>query len=72
MRISKPFSVLILVPLLAAGWTLFTSSVPEDTEVWVAVSRQKLEHEIGLVGRIEPVETSVLNAPFEGVLMAHE
>lgn len=72
MRISKPFSVLILVLLLASGWTLFTSSVPEDTEVWVAVSRQKLEHEIGLVGRVEPVETSVLNAPFEGVLMAHE
>lgn len=71
MKIFNPLSVLAVV-LLAGAWIVLTPLAPDETEVWAAVSSRKLEHEIGLVGRVEPVETSVLNAPFEGVVMAHE
>lgn len=71
MRIFNPLSFLAVV-LLAGAWIVLTPLAPDETEVWAAVSSRKLEHEIGLVGRVEPVETSVLNAPFEGVVMAHE
>ena len=71
MKIFNPLSVLAVV-LLAGAWIVLTPLAPDETEVWAGVSSRKLEHEIGLVGRVEPVETSVLNAPFEGVVMAHE
>ena len=71
MKIFNPLSVLAVV-LLAGAWIVLTPLAPDETEVWAAVSSRKLEHEIGLVGRVEPVETSVINAPFEGVVMAHE
>ena len=71
MKIFNPLSVLAVV-LLAGAWIVLTPLAPDETEVWAAVSSRKLEHEIGLVGRVEPVETSVLNAPFEGVVMAHD
>ena len=71
MKIFNPLSVLAVV-LLAGAWIVLTPLAPDETEVWAAVSSRKLEHEIGLVGRVEPVETSILNAPFEGVVMAHE
>ena len=71
MKIFNPLSVLAVV-LLAGAWIVLTPLAPNETEVWAGVSSRKLEHEIGLVGRVEPVETSVLNAPFEGVVMAHE
>lgn len=39
---------------------------PHGTDSWVAVNSRNLEHEIGLVGKVEPVETAILTAPFEG------
>ena len=72
MKIFNRFTGLAGVLLIAGAWRMFTLQAIDDSEVWVAVSSQQMEHEIGLVGRIEPVETSILNAPFEGIVMAHE
>lgn len=45
---------------------------PDEAVDWVAVRSQKLEHEIGLVGKIEPLETVIVSAPFEGVVSAND
>ena len=72
MKIFNPLTVLASVLLIAGAWRMFTLPAVDDSEVWVALSSQQMEHEIGLAGRLEPFETSVLNAPFEGMVMAHE
>ena len=57
--------VYLLVGLLAIlGLVLLLPAAPDGPVTWVEVSNQKLEHEIGLVGKIEPVETTIITAPF--------
>ena len=58
--------------VLALGLMLYLPAAPGDDVSWVAVSSHKLEHEIGLVGKIEPIETSIITAPFEGLVLANE
>ena len=58
--------------VLALGLMLYLPAAPGNDVSWVAVSSHKLEHEIGLVGKIEPIETSIITAPFEGLVLANE
>jgi len=58
--------------LLPLALVLLLPATPDGPVTWVAVSSQKLEHEIGLVGKIEPVETTIFTAPFEGFALANE
>ena len=58
--------------LLTLALVLLLPATPDGPVTWVAVSSQKLEHEIGLVGKIEPVETTIITAPFEGFALANE
>ena len=63
--------------LLAGGLVLsvvlmvFAPSPPQAADPWVAVSSQELEHEIGLVGKIESLDTALITAPFEGIALAN-
>ncbi|MCK3864535.1 HlyD family efflux transporter periplasmic adaptor subunit [Pseudomonas sp. B329] len=41
------------------------------TEQWLAVKPDPLEHQIGLVGKIEPDTTVTLTAPFDGNVLAN-
>ena len=59
---------LVLTSLLV----LYLSAAQDGAVTWVAVSSQKLEHEIGLVGKIEPVETTIITVPFESFALANE
>lgn len=65
-------------PVLAGGVVLSAALLfllpvaPEPAVAWVAVSSQQLEHEIGLVGKIEPIETALVTAPFEAVALANK
>ena len=59
---------LVLTSLLV----LYLPAAPDGAVTWVAVSSQKLEHEIGLVGKIEPIETTIITVPFEGFALANE
>ena len=50
----------------------FVPPPPAAADTWVAVTSQELEHEIGLVGKIEPIETAILTAPFEGFALGNQ
>ena len=63
--------VLVLVLVLSVAWVSFVPVTP-DAISWVAVRSQKLTHEMGLVGKIEPAETTVLTAPFDGHALANQ
>lgn len=43
---------------------------PPPAEQWVSVQSKSLTQHIGLVGKFEPAQTIVLNAPFEGVIQS--
>ena len=58
--------------LLTLALVLLLPATPDGPVTWVAVSSQKLEHEIGLVGKIEPVETTIITVPFDGFALANE
>ena len=55
--------------VLSSVLVFFVPAAPDATVSWVAVNSQDLEHEIGLVGKIEPVETALVTAPFEGFVL---
>lgn len=59
---------LVLILLLV----LYLPAAPDAAVSWVAVGSHKLEHEIGLVGKIEPVETTIITVPFDGFALANE
>ena len=64
-------------PLLAGGLVftvvlvIFVPAPPQAATSWVAVSSQSLEHEIGLVGKIEPLATALITAPFDAIALAN-
>ncbi|WP_073525865.1 efflux RND transporter periplasmic adaptor subunit [Pseudomonas fluorescens] len=45
---------------------------PPPAPQWVSIQNQPLTQHIGLVGKFEPIQTIVLNAPFEGVIQSLE
>ncbi|KAF0866530.1 efflux RND transporter periplasmic adaptor subunit [Pseudomonas sp. LD120] len=47
-----------------------SADAPPGDARWVPVQRTLLTHQIGLVGKIEPQETVILTAPFEGNVQA--
>lgn len=70
---SGRWKYLVGVGLVVVALLLFClPKAPDDESSWVSVTRQKLEHEIGLVGKIEPMDAVIINAPFEGSVLANE
>ena len=63
---------LALAALLSPLLLFFAPASPSATDTWVAVRSQKLEQEIGLVGKVEPVETTIIHAPFDGYTLSNE
>lgn len=41
---------------------------PESKEVWVSVKPQLLENQLGLIGKIQPAQSEILTAPFDGII----
>ncbi len=52
--------------VLSSVLVFFVPATPDVADSWVAVNSEDLKHEIGLVGKVEPLETAVITAPFEG------
>ncbi|MGY2376849.1 efflux RND transporter periplasmic adaptor subunit [Pseudomonas sp. SDO524_S393] len=65
--------VVSLVLLAGAGIALRSpaSGPAPATEQWLEVKPDRLEHQIGLVGKIEPETTLILTAPFDGNVLAN-
>ncbi|MGY2397788.1 efflux RND transporter periplasmic adaptor subunit [Pseudomonas sp. SDO5271_S396] len=65
--------VVSLVLLASAGIALRSpaSGPAPATEQWLEVKPDRLEHQIGLVGKIEPETTLILTAPFDGNVLAN-
>lgn len=70
--ISKKYRTVILFTLVLAGLAVFLltqkSPAPLPPEQWITVKPQRLENQLGLVGKIQPVQSEILTAPFEGVI----
>jgi multidrug efflux pump subunit AcrA (membrane-fusion protein) len=72
---SAKYRLLLLVALLlpvvclCVWWVApHESDAPAEQGMWLPVTPQQLENQLGLVGRIQAAQQQTLSAPFEGVI----
>lgn len=58
--------VILLLALALTGFINLGSDRPAEPDRWIQVQPKPLAHKIELVGKIEPQQAIVLNAPFDG------
>lgn len=65
--------LVILMAIIVIGVMIFflmkkprLSSEPQ--ELWVSVKPQRLENQLGLIGKIQPAQSEILTAPFDGII----
>ena len=63
----------MLIALIGAALIVKKVAIaPPPAPQWVSVQTKPMTLHIGLVGKFEPIQTIVLNAPFEGVIQSLE
>lgn len=72
-------ALLVLILLAVALWYSRSykngNTAPAEQATWIAVQPQKLEQQLGLVGRIQAANQETVSAPFAGIInevMVHE
>ena len=64
---------MMLIALIGAALIVKKVAIaPPPAPQWVSVQTKPMTLHIGLVGKFEPIQTIVLNAPFEGVIQSLE
>jgi multidrug efflux pump subunit AcrA (membrane-fusion protein) len=68
-------AIVLALALMAAGWVLYWAAGRPTSQAapqyqWLEVKAQPLNHELGLVGRVEPHRAVMLTAPFDGNIQA--
>ena len=70
---SRHLRIVSIVLIALTGAALIVKKMalpPPPAPQWVSVQPKPMTQHIGLVGKFEPIQTVVLNAPFEGVIQS--